>query len=1217
MPGPGEYNLIMNVTTENFGRVLPKALIKRIEIWDKLATSGRIWRERCSKDGDGFPDEDLELVLRIIISAQTTAIPVVPGEAAHSRRDIALYGDSLGLLHDPTHSKLPYRIILMLVTSAAEMDKLKRDNSYVREQIRLMDSGNEVAVFSRQDLKTVGTMRCSKTINDGDSGKVYYEDFEYLATVTAPVGSKSIPYLGLYCTTAYYDPSGDHPIRGESIVMLGEPNIQRIIVNDHVPLTSQIFHLGNKPGTSWAGPIHWSNHSLMARENHIPGPHPTIYPETVSNQKICDFRLLRFLTPIFAEDDQLLRKPGAWLTEAPNNLFSPLYISTTRKGLNRLVFNVNLKNIALSNASQAPKFANMDALRDCFKISGVEVTRHSLRGKEAQRLRMDDLVSDDMSFTSLVASVRNGNLGMGNVEFQSSDHSYGSANPDILTIIATEDPDTTDANSGAPELFAQGGGNYYSVSLIVEDHTIPALVSLKQTLADALNKFQDYWNYYESTGDLGRCHGTRPNPDNPGVKFQRESWIDLIDKYLSVLRFIKGEDIFCPEDINYFKKNLTTLVNPYALDNFNYSSGYGRIRKYVNDALYILTDMIAAAGQSVHYNPAAGLADWDGNTGIASFEIAHAFQNGFASEPAHGHTEITGYSYLNNIFVTDNATGLASVGYSDYEKRVNQEVLRFSDVNAAKVNTYGFLSPLHIEYSVGSDNRVIINDLTPVDQLFDLLQARFDPMGSVAEGNPKDAKQTVFEYSSATVKKLKPGRLRKRAGSANLDGQNQLINPDTGRPYGSKQGEAGGPTVSAYATSTSIATATSQAISAGAERADPSCADTCLINPDTGQPYSNNDDTHGDADSADYVGSDSQFVHQDGDDDQDSDSPTETSIADQKQTSALSSQPATMMLLMIAYQGSLEWSGGPPEYLGSSGIAGSIMAQSLTLLQNPNEYTVAFSSTIGDASSDDSNIGSDITKLYANSVAGDEPIRGTLQQGGCVMESPEGLACDLKVSNATRIGSYLYGSILGKSFGNPMWFDLRYNNVVRVEYQNLTSTSGWNNNEGWELLTRDIFNMARDSKLPLLCRMVTAGSVTTNAIPWSTVGFNGVFILGDTFVTSNTHHTRYAERIRAYIAYLKKVNTITDVKRINIGSEYLCDSSMIFSGKKNTYASVLPAGKRSHTTSNRLKRLYGAQYTAMPARTRSGRTWKAKFQPATSPVAVINPDTGRPYGSSR
>ena len=262
--------------------------------------------------------------------------------------------------------------------------------------------------------------------------------------------------------------------------------------------------------------------------------------------------------------------------------------------------------------------------------------------------------------------------------------------------------------------------------------------------------------------------------------------------------------------------------------------------------------------------------------------------------------------------------------------------------------------------------------------------------------------------------------------------------------------------------------------------------------------------------------------------------------------------------------------------------------------------------------------GLDVTKLYANSVSGESPIQGVMtEEGGCVIANPTGQACDLKVSNAERIGSYLHGSILGKSFGNPLWFDLRYNNVVRVEYQKLTSTSWKNDNEGWALLTSDIFNLAQNSRLPLLCRLITCGAVTTNAIPWSTMSFNRVFILGDTFVTTNTHDTRYRERIKAYISDLQKPNVVTDVKKITIGSEYLCDDSMIFVGKNPRYATISPTGKRAHSTASRFSRLHGGSATVVPARLWKLRQASARATRGADPTALINPDTGLPYGSSR
>ena len=524
------------------------------------------------------------------------------------------------------------------------------------------------------------------------------------------------------------------------------------------------------------------------------------------------------------------------------------------------------------------------------------------------------------------------------MEFQSSDYSYGTNNPDILSIIATEQlPSDDDLEAGAGALALNGGISYYTVTIEVEDHTLQLIGELRKRLWGAFEEYTKAANKVNSAAGSFLCpenpdsFQNNPNLRSPKVTEFRTAWINLVDNILSVLRFLKGMDVFCPEDVDYFKKNLCAAINPVSWWTLASSDSW---QQFITSLFNQLTALIGIGKHGLENDqPASGLNPTSFDDRVATFEISHTFQNGYANEPSHGNAEITGYSYFPAGQLTANINGLPSVSYSNYAKRVNQEVLRFSDVNAARTNTYGFLSPLQIEYSVGSDNRVILNELSSVEQTLDLLQAVFDPAGSMAQGNPVAAKQTILEYSSVKVVK----RSKSLAARAQEGNSAELLDEATAAADEllSEKFE-----LNLRTQQETLSRERKAKILAEGESAHEVLSSVAL-----------------DADSEDYLGDESEFIHQDEVDDQDTDSPEAHHSAEDEAISALGSQPTDMILLSIAYTGIVGDHHRAPEYIGTNSIAGSLMAADLVLLKNPNEYTVAFSGPVGDSHSGDSGIG--------------------------------------------------------------------------------------------------------------------------------------------------------------------------------------------------------------------------------------------------------------------
>ena len=249
----------MDVTTENFGWVLPKALIKLIYInpegqqpHDDSGES-RTWFDKCAKLDTADTSSaaaPLTLSLEFHIMAQTSEWPgpksaqqaatiaMTTAQQAATIAELQVEHGVEGLQGGwsreqlrrgeemPGDIVLPYRIILMLVTSAAEMDNLKRHSSYVKEQIsRIGNPSEHVAVFPIMEEHSPGEMRCSKIINNGNVPKVYYKNYVYNAGVTTNLNS--FPYVGLYCVAAHFDPQNTHPTRGHDHIILGEPSISK------------------------------------------------------------------------------------------------------------------------------------------------------------------------------------------------------------------------------------------------------------------------------------------------------------------------------------------------------------------------------------------------------------------------------------------------------------------------------------------------------------------------------------------------------------------------------------------------------------------------------------------------------------------------------------------------------------------------------------------------------------------------------------------------------------------------------------------------------------------------------------------------------------------------------------------------------------------------------------------------------------------------------
>ena len=587
----------------------------------------------------------------------------------------------------------PHKIFFACLTSKDRFESFKYSKVVFRNEIKKTESkpglmkkflgaGNQASAFPTRYI-----------VNDAQTFTAMAKEL----VVTMPI--KKTDFSGfLGCVAVPYVVEEDNiNLNGLNLAstepfMIGAPVMETILINNISPILGSVYVLKDtvegygRQGDYWTGAVHYHPiQGYMAGFRHGTGDHPHLEKQFVSNQKIKDLRFTEIANNLDAS--QLMSRSAdinAQIIKVDNQpmkvkfgnaYFSNFHFSRGPDNSAKIYFALDEKRLFADYAKFAPLFMNKRSLFSTMQIEDIIIYRKRVKSADAAHKLTAGAPVDSHTL------------------FYPPREYVGSFKDNVVTYLQL----TNLSPNGAQDVFvndagltdADAGIYEYTIEVVIIDDSPTALKLVVTKLENALTAFETYVSKFNAEGRKNFDPVTYIRMNSKEIKAD-DSWRELINAYMSAIRFIFGEKAFGSMSPLSWKKNLLAMANPMSAD----SSDVGTLRKLIFDFTSKLRSLISPPGVQGS-EEAYSLQTSVDQTSAYRRKSKHSFI--IPEKYERNSPQDLGVEYLSSQEVVI-SSGIPMISYSSYAARISLEVAKYkpSDVNAPGLNTYGFLSPFRV-----------------------------------------------------------------------------------------------------------------------------------------------------------------------------------------------------------------------------------------------------------------------------------------------------------------------------------------------------------------------------------------------------------------------------------------------------------------------------------------------------------------------------------------
>jgi len=656
----------------------------------------------------------------------------------------------------------PFGLFVALINDESVVNNLKDKESALRYEIANQNSpATKSSMIKKyigiEDFVTDGTIK-HVTNKDTGAGVVTRE-----VPINVDIYLTEEQDLWLYCV-AYELDSESSDLNKAAIprskrFQVSSPVIETIMTRGKASSTTYLFTLAasseevGERGDVWPGPVHRQGADYYAGQRPGEGGRsPKLIRTLVSNQKVRDLRLLKAVESLnlnnFVSNAENVNKTNRRNFErfrqtVGKRYFSRLHYSRTTSGEFKLWLAMDYDAFINDHCRLANVFTNKASLRSCYSVSNITVFRHKRSRPDEGSKLASQLTAEDQSKT-FESPVAIADLQKGNIV------PFDTANDNFVNFLIN------DTKMKENEI------NIYEYTLNFEfvDHTAVAISNVVQGLQSCLTEFQAFMSNFEGLG--------KKNFDieeylrvNAKVIKSDDSWLKLINEFLSSIWFLFGQDGFGEQSAEVWKKNLITMINPMSATESSMQRFVEVIKGYVNDLDYLIS--ASPTGRSeAKFNARSTLGTTQNL--IKRIEYTHIPRRVLKNTE-----NSVGFDYLGaGTLSSEPAHGFPTISSEAFITRINRELNKYGvgNPNVPEINKFGFLSPYNIYtpyevQSVGRSGLELSDGLVMLDNNVNPGINLFASDGAVADLDVKLAKMQGIQGSAGIT--MQP--LRENLGS--------------------------------------------------------------------------------------------------------------------------------------------------------------------------------------------------------------------------------------------------------------------------------------------------------------------------------------------------------------------------------------------------------------------------------------------------------------------
>jgi len=598
---------------------------------------------------------------------------------------------TLSVQKQPRSRMLPYRIFVGLATTEEQISRMMRRDSAAKDMIRNSARDDGIRkVYLKQYVRPDG-------FDEKGSASGNMKIVKKSLTFVEEFDVSELRDLHIYATAYAINPQSliksgvDTNIKA---MRISAPTIETIMVNGATSNTGVVYTLmdsvkgyGNK-GSIWSGPIHEFKGILMAGKQHSTVAHPRVEKTVVSSQKILDMRFLNWANRLpFNNSDpqsssQLERKHAATIKKiaSPPSPISDAQYSRTSSGALKILFSVDHMQLVMQNTKLGNLILNQDALVSTLQIEDVQVYRTRTTPSATPNALTPGKINicggnSTLSTGKLIASLKKS--GVKAVDL-------GAEDTNILNFVITDDNISND----------DMGTYQYKIYIDMIDQSTSAAAELSRRLTIGLSRYDSYIMSIEARSRKGTSKGSgkalkaymKANKRN--IKASNNTWRTLIDDYMTAVKFVFGSAPFVEYTSLTWKKTLFAMANP---DNGSMKNikQVAEIIEDFNTNLQRMYKGTTSQGSSASFK----VSSKAGSQGAPKRKtiLEHVFTTRYKKDS----TPLDGTDYLDVTAVRDNADNFTNLSFGKFNKRINDEVKKYSTplINTENVNKFGYLSP--------------------------------------------------------------------------------------------------------------------------------------------------------------------------------------------------------------------------------------------------------------------------------------------------------------------------------------------------------------------------------------------------------------------------------------------------------------------------------------------------------------------------------------------
>ena len=641
---------------------------------------------------------------------------------------------------------LPYRLFVAFATKKEWFFKMIKSESTVKSIIRTASRGFGIkkrylelnikdADFNERGLDSTAAQIAKKSL-----------------TITEEFDLDDIENLYMYATAYAIDPQSKTKSGVERKIVamkISQPIIESIIVDKKTSNTGLIYVLTEsvpgygKKGSLWLGPVHKvtlpgsRKTVVMAGPAHTDHPHPILSVTRVSNQKVQDKRFLNVAAtlPFNNTDptspDPRIRKEALVMKKimSPPVAISDAHYSRTSNDILKILFSIDRARLVKRNVKLGNFILNKEALNTCLQIEDIRVFRSRIAPSTAPNKLTPGKINICGSNASEGADKFIGSLKTGTV--RSVD--LGANEPRVLDFVIT------DSSSAEAEV----GAYQYKIFIDVVDLSVDAIASLSNKLQIGLVNYNKFISNIETRArkpKKGKKFDFKAYMQANRVQLKRsnKSWQQLVDDYLTAVRFIFGGEPFLQYSSLMWKKNLLAMINP---DNGDLKS-IREVAELVSDFTMNLQRMYKGAttsGSESAFKVTSRVRAQ--NDAKRKIRLEHVFAKKYRKTV----TISEGTDYLDDSIATNNINNFTNMSFSGFKRRINVELAKYNapDSNSPAINKYGYLSPrrLYVKGTAIETNSSVL----PQSAGNGLLVSATTPAGPVSLPTVPNRSSEIFE----------------------------------------------------------------------------------------------------------------------------------------------------------------------------------------------------------------------------------------------------------------------------------------------------------------------------------------------------------------------------------------------------------------------------------------------------------------------------------------